>query len=63
MSDILARPLPLRTVAELATALHVSPRAVRRWIAEGRLPTVRFGRAVRIRPHDVERIQQTGLPR
>ena len=37
-----------RTAAEVARELGVSLRTVRRWIADGRLPATRVGRAVRI---------------
>jgi excisionase family DNA binding protein len=39
----------LMTVNQLAELWQVSPRTVRRMIADGRLPVVRLGRAVRIR--------------
>jgi len=45
---------PLLTVAEVAELLRLSPRQVRRFIADGRLPVVRLGHATRIRPQDVE---------
>jgi len=51
----------LLTVADVASALQVSERAVRRWIAEGRLPAVHFGRAVRIRPADLAQVIAAGL--
>lgn len=38
----------LLTVSEAAGLLAVSEKTIRRWIAAGRLPTVRFGRLVRI---------------
>ncbi|NQV85467.1 MAG: helix-turn-helix domain-containing protein [Woeseiaceae bacterium] len=43
---------PLLTVAEIAQSCQVCERTVRRWIADGDLPVVRFGRLVRIRPRD-----------
>ena len=45
---------PLLTVAEVGELLRLSPRSIRRLIADGRLPIVRLGRAIRIRPQDVE---------
>ena len=54
-------PVRLLTVAEVAAALQISERAVRRWIAEGRLPAVHLGRAVRIRPVDLAQLIATGL--
>ena len=41
---------PLLTAAEAAVTLNLSVRSVRRLIADKRLPIVRIGRAVRIRP-------------
>ena len=45
---------PLLTVPEVAALLRLSPRSIRRLIDDGRLPIVRLGRAIRIRPQDVE---------
>jgi len=42
------RPQRLLTVHQLAELWQISPRSVRRMIADGRLPVVRLGRAVRI---------------
>src|SRR5262249_13325721 len=54
-SPTAANPMrPLLTVPDVAELLRLSPRQVRRLIAEGRLPIVRLGRAIRIRPQDVE---------
>jgi len=45
-------PVPLAerlwTVDQLAELWQISPRSIRRMIADGRLPVVRLGRAVRI---------------
>jgi excisionase family DNA binding protein len=43
------------TAAEAAALLHVSPSAIRRWTAQGRLPGIRAGgaRGLRLRPVDV----------
>jgi excisionase family DNA binding protein len=43
-------PARLHTAAEVATRLNLSVRTIRRMIADGRLPVLRIGRAVRIRP-------------
>ena len=40
----------LLTVPEVASALNLSGRQVRRMIADGRLPVLRIGRVVRVRP-------------
>jgi len=45
---------PYRTAAEAASELGVSLRTVRRWVADGRLPSIRVGRSVRI-PQDAYR--------
>jgi excisionase family DNA binding protein len=43
-------PIPrLYTVPQVAEALNVSTRTVRRLIADEKLPTVRIGRAIRVR--------------
>jgi excisionase family DNA binding protein len=48
------RPLTkLRTIAETAELLNVSPRTVRRLIDSGALPAHRFGRLVRIADGDI----------
>jgi excisionase family DNA binding protein len=39
---------PMRTVAEIAEETNSSERSVRRWIANGELEVIRFGRSVRI---------------
>lgn len=46
---------PLMTVNQLAERWQVSERTIRRMIADGRLPVVRIGRAVRIPGKAVER--------
>ena len=46
---------PLLTVGDVAGEFQVSPRTVRRWIADGDLQVVRIGRLVRIRPRDRDR--------
>ena len=50
--DKLRMPVPLGerlwTVDQLAELWQISPRSIRRMIADGRLPVVRLGRAVRI---------------
>lgn len=49
------RPPAALTVRAVAEALGVHDNTVRRAIAEGRLPCIRIGRAIRIRVADVER--------
>ncbi len=41
---------PLLTVAEVAEILNISIRSARRLIANGTLPIIRIGSAVRVRP-------------
>ena len=54
--------MALLLVADVADRLRISEREVRRWIAAGHLPVVRFGRAVRIRPDDLAQLTASGLP-
>ena len=62
-TPVCADDLPaLLLVADVSTRLRISEREVRRWIAEGHLPVVRFGRAVRIRPADLAQLIASGLP-
>jgi excisionase family DNA binding protein len=53
--------LSLLKVPEVAHRLQVSERQVRRWIADARLPAVRLGRAVRVRPDDLAQFISAGL--
>ena len=46
---------PLLTVSEAAERCRLSVRQMWRHIKEGRLEVVRLGRAVRVRPGDLER--------
>jgi excisionase family DNA binding protein len=48
--------MELLTVQETADLLKVSTVTVRRFIADGRLPAVKVGRAVRVEKGDVERV-------
>jgi len=45
----------LLTIQQVASYLSVSPRTVRRLLARGSLPFVRFGRLVRFREQDLAR--------
>lgn len=48
------RPPPvLLTVEQAAALIAMSPRYVRRLVAERRIPVCRFGRAVRLNPDDL----------
>lgn len=46
---------PLLTVEEAAERCHLSQRQIRRHIQASTLKVVRLGRAVRIKPEDLER--------
>lgn len=52
---VIAQREPLLTVQEAAQRCRLSVRQVWRHIQEQRLKVVRLGRAVRIRPDDLER--------
>ena len=43
----------LLTVAQAAEVCQISERQMRRMIRDGRIPALRFGRSVRIRPADL----------
>ena len=51
----------LVSIPEAAALLAVTPATLRKWRAQGRLPAVKLGRAVRIRLTDVSRIAEVGL--
>jgi len=46
--------MELLTVRETAQLLRVNPITIRRYIADGRLPAVRVGRAVRVQREAIE---------
>lgn len=47
---------------EAAEMLSVSPRAVRAWIADGRIKVTKLGRRVVIAVEELQRIATEGLP-
>ena len=49
-------PPPGFTIAEVAEALRVSKATVYRWISDGRVETLKIGRARRITPQQYERL-------
>jgi excisionase family DNA binding protein len=51
---------PLLKVADVARRLNVSTRSIRRMITDGRLPVVRLGGAIRIRPEVVDELVANG---
>src|SRR5262245_26261039 len=44
---------PLLTLQDLSRVLRLHPRTIRRMVARGRIPCVRFGRAIRFTRDDV----------
>ena len=50
----------LLTVGEAASMLACSPAAIRKWMSQRRLPSVKVGRLTRIRVKDVEAFVRTG---
>ena len=51
-----ARPTRTLTAADLAAALQVSVRTVRRMIAAGEVRVIRFGRSVRVPAEEAARL-------
>jgi excisionase family DNA binding protein len=51
----------LRTVAEAAAELTVSPLTVRAWISRGRIGVTRIGRCVRVPAHEIQRLVEGGF--
>jgi excisionase family DNA binding protein len=49
------------TVADAARELNVSQRSLWRWIADGRVQVIRFGRAVRIHRAELQRLKEEGI--
>ncbi len=49
------------TISELAEALQVSERQVRRWIDLEKVRAYRLGRLVRIRREELERVRTEGV--
>ena len=44
------------STSEAADAANVHPKTIRRWIAEGKLPSERAGREIRVRRADLEHL-------
>jgi excisionase family DNA binding protein len=51
----------LLSVADTAKELRISQRSLRRWIADGRVQIIRFGRAVRIDRAELQRLKKEGI--
>jgi len=47
---------------EVAERLAVSPKVVRQWLRDGRLPGIRLGRLWRVDPAELERVIREGFP-
>lgn len=60
MSELML-PNRLMTIQEVADALHVNVKTVRRRIDAGLLQIVRLGRVIRIHPSEVKRLLSEGL--
>lgn len=62
MTDI-AEPRPLIPTERVAELLGCSPDTVRRFVREGRIPAVQFGRfaPLRFRPEDVEKLLEPNV--
>ena len=52
----------LLSVAQVAERLSVTEAAVRKWLAQRRLPVVKLGRLTRLRAYDLEAVVKHGLP-
>ncbi len=52
----------LLSVAEAAQKLGVTTAAVRKWLAQRRLPMVKLGRLTRLRACDLAQVVEQGLP-
>lgn len=52
----------LLSVKAVAERLSVTEAAVRKWLAQRRLPVVKLGRLTRLRACDLERVVKDGLP-
>jgi excisionase family DNA binding protein len=51
------------TVSQAAAILHVTPDAVRKWIASGKLPATSFGKFYLVAEADLDTFQQQRKPR
>jgi excisionase family DNA binding protein len=52
----------LLSIAQVAQRLSVTPAAVRKWLAQRRLPVVKLGRLTRLRACDLADVVECGLP-
>jgi excisionase family DNA binding protein len=56
-----SRTSELLTVEDAATMLACTPAAIRKWIHQRRLPSVKVGRLTRLRRRDVDAVVAHGL--
>jgi excisionase family DNA binding protein len=52
----------LYTVPQAAKALGCSVSAIRKWVKDGRLPSIRLSTAVRVRAEDLQKAARDGIP-
>jgi excisionase family DNA binding protein len=50
----------LMTVQEVAAYLHLSPHTIYKWVEKGRIPVIRLGYCVRLRPSDIRELEEKG---
>ncbi len=55
-------PPDLLSIAQVAERRSVTEAAVRKWLAQRRLPVVKLGRLTRLRACDLEDVVTDGLP-
>ena len=55
-------PDQFSTVQELATILRITDQAIYKWIRQGKIAAVRFGRTYRIPAVEMERVLREGIP-
>lgn len=55
----MSAPARLISLEAAAARLDISPRTLRRRIADGTLPAYRIGRLVKVNPDDLGRLMQT----
>jgi excisionase family DNA binding protein len=51
------------TINEIADVLNIKPEAVRMWVRAGKLPAVRFGKFLRVRGEDADKLFTNGIAR
>jgi excisionase family DNA binding protein len=46
------------TVQEVAEHLHLSPHTIYKWVEKGRIPVIRLGCALRVRPSGIAEFEE-----